>query len=321
MINTRPGALALGLCLLPMAPGLQAQELAWDQVGDIPINARDMEFDDAGSLWAIGSRALYTLFPSTNIWVEITDEFGLHVLIVEPDTLFLDGLIVKRSLDGGDVWDVVWDEGGAFYETTIDGPNAGLLLSGVRDSSGVGYSLDRGASWQRATFTVPEMSNRECYAFLEMPPDHPFEGRLMAGCLGGLAYSDDGGRVWNYSNAWWTFQTECRSLGLGPDGTAYAISGDGPGPGGFFVWASEDGATWEQRAPLTGIGYLAVLPNPSPLGSLIAVSLFETEGAGVYGSTNGGQSFSLLGRTPVDPTQDFVEDALIGPDGLLYIAV
>ena len=323
LITQRPGAYALGLGLALVGPVLQAQEPQWEEVGDVPINAQSLAFDEEDSLWAIAS-VVWRLPAMESIWLEIYDGPGFvgdEIYPISRDFVLRSGGFISRSTDGGESWDGVWDEGGAFLETDPDGPNAGLLLTGVRDSSGVGYSLDRGASWQRATFAVPEMSNRECYAFLEMPLGHAFEGRLLAGCLGGLAYSDDGGRIWNYSNAWWTFQTECRSLGLGPDGTAYAISGDGPGPGGFFVWASEDGATWEQRAPLTGIGYLTVLPNPSPLGSLLAVSLFEAEGAGVYGSTNGGYSFSLLGRTPVDPTQDFVMDALVGPDGLLYIAV
>lgn len=316
----RPVVIAIGLCLLFTVSSLRAQELTWQEVGDIPINAFDFQFDDNGSLWAIITE-LYRLESGSQTWQEIADESNRSLLVIGPDTVLHAGGNVKRSTDGGENWQSVWDEGGALFESTLDGPNAGVLLTGVRDSSGVGYSLDRGATWQRATFAVPEVFNRECYAFLELPPGHSYEGRLLAGCLGGLAYSDDSGRVWNYTNAWWTFQTEGSSLAMGPDDTVYAISGDGPGPGGFFVWASADGATWEQRAALPGKGFLVVLPNPAPVGSLIAVPVFESEGAGVYGSTDGGQSWSLLGRTPVDPTQDFVEDALLDPDGLLYIAI
>ena len=292
-------------------------------IGDKLVGVLDIQFDNSGALWAIQSE-IYRLNSGAAAWEEVADESHSHILVLDPDTILHSGGSVARSSDGGETWQGVWDEGGVFYETALSGPHSGLLLTGVRDSSGSGYSLDRGMTWQRSTFAEPSMSNRECYTFLEMPTGHPNEGRMMAGCLGGLAYSDDGGRVWNYANAWWTFQTQGTSLTLGPDGTAYAISGDGPGPGGMFLWASTDGVTWEQRAPLPGVGFLVALPEPAPIGSLIAIPEFEDEGPGVYGSTDGGFTFWLQGRVPEDediPTGTRrASDALIGPDGLLYVA-
>ncbi len=92
----------------------------------------------------------------------------------------------------------------------------------------------------------------------------------------------------------------------------------------MFLWASSDGATWEQRASLPGVGFLVSLPDPAPLGSLIAIPEFEDEGPGVYGSTDGGFTFSLQGRVPEDkdiPTGTRrASDAVVGPDGLLYVA-
>ncbi len=321
-LHVRPRTLLLGLAVLLVVPTAHAQWLTWEQVGDIPVGVLDIELDDFGALWAIQSE-IYRLDFGATSWVEVADESHSHILVIDPDTLLHSGGSVARSTDGGETWEGVWDEGGTFYETALAGPHSGLLLTGVRDSSGSGYSLDRGMTWQRSTFAEPSTSNRECRAFLEMPVGHPFEGRMMAGCLGGLAYSDDGGRVWNYTNAWWTFQTDATSLTLGPDGTAYAVSGDGPGPLGYLVWASSDGVTWEQRAPLVGSAYLVSLPYPAPLGSLIAITRSAEDVPGVYGSTDGGHTFTLLGRIPDDSTAGgslHANDMLLGPDGLLYVA-
>lgn len=319
----RPRVLTLGLIVLLCDPIVRAQQLNWERVGDSPISASDIVFDETEALWAKASEVFW-LDEVSNSWDEVADEQGDWILVLEPDTLLISGSYVAMSTDGGDNWNSVWDKGRALFETDLNASNEGILITGVRDSSGSGYSLDRGMTWQKSTFAEPSTSLRECYAFLEMPVGHAHEGRIMAGCLGGLAYSDNGGRMWNYTNAWWTFQTQGTSLALGPDGTAYAISGDGPGPGGMFLWASSDGVTWEQRSPLPGVGFLVVLPDPAPLGSLIAIPEFEDEGPGVYGSTDGGFTFWLQGRVPEDPDAPSgtrrASDALLGPDGLLYVA-
>ena len=89
----------------------------------------------------------------------------------------------------------------------------------------------------------------------------------------------------------------------------------------MFLWSSSDGVTWDQRAPLPGVGFLVALPEPAPIGSLIAIPGFEDEGPGVYGSTDGGFTFWLQGRVPLDPSNSFAQDALVGPNGLLHVAV
>ncbi len=181
---TRPRALAFGLVMLVFAPPVPAQQLDWEQVGDIPIDASDIVFGNSDTLWAKAPE-VFRLNKVAGSWNEVADEQGDWILILEPDTVLISGSYVSVSTDGGANWNSVWDQGEAFFETALNGPHRGLLLTGVRDSSGSGYSIDRGMTWQRSTFAEPSMSNRECYAFLEMPVGHPHEGRMMAGCLGG----------------------------------------------------------------------------------------------------------------------------------------
>lgn len=52
----------------------------------------------------------------------------------------------------------------------------------------------------------------------------------------------------------------------------------------------------------------------------MAVRLFEAEGPGVYRSGDGGWTWTLLGRVPLEELGLGVEEAVVGPAGRLYVA-
>src|SRR5690606_41599700 len=92
----------------------------WEQVGDVPIDALDLAFGPDSTLWASAPSGPYCLdttqgFPGT--WVLAGDERSLRALLPlgrgpSGDTLLANtGSTTKRSVDGGQTWEEVYDEG------------------------------------------------------------------------------------------------------------------------------------------------------------------------------------------------------------------
>lgn len=312
-----------GLLFGLAAPPAPAQELTWEQVGDRPVNAYDLDLTPGGTLWAARPGYVWYLDSGSNTWIDLdlgAGNISNFILALNSDTLFVaTSSGIHRSPDGGVTFELVFSEGGALWASPLSGPNHGLLLSGVRASDGTvsygaAYSADRGATWALGVFEVPELWLRECYAFAAFPAGHPYAGRLLAGCLGGMAYSDDGGALWHYSDLWQTFAQEASAVVVGPDGTAYAIAFEAGVPD-IAVYASADGVAWERRGTLLNLGELVMLDEPGGDYALVAVTAREAPSdPGVYGSTDEGWTWSLLGRVPLED----VDDALLGPEGRLY---
>ncbi|HLT46230.1 MAG TPA: sialidase family protein, partial [Rubricoccaceae bacterium] len=243
--------LAVGLMISLAAPApvpaASAQELTWERVGDVPIDAESIDFGPDGTLWAIGP-PLHRLLPGGSVWEQACDQpgsgcYGDHVLALSPDTVvWADRYGARRSLDGGETWAAVFDGGGVLWEAARDGPNAGLLLAGTTDSVGTAYSTDRGATWTRASIPGNNVIAHDATAFAEFPHGHPHAGRLLASAYGGLRYSDDGGATWHKSNIYDDFfRYGGGGVAVAADGRAWATLGDGTLPN-TQRYVSDDGA-------------------------------------------------------------------------------
>jgi hypothetical protein len=159
-------AVVLGTAALS-APGARAQALAFERVGDRPISANDLAFEEDGTLWAIRSY-VWRLPPGGTAWEEVTLVSGSYILPLDPDTLLAGNHHVLRSLDGGQTWVEVSDDGEQLFEA----PASGTLLAGMRTSTGVLYSHDRGATWAPGQINTGTWSPF-AEAFAEIPPAIP----------------------------------------------------------------------------------------------------------------------------------------------------
>jgi hypothetical protein len=344
------GRLALLPPLLAAGAGrgaLRAQAfpdtLAFERVGDRPLDADGLDFDDAGVLWAAEPvLTLWRLPPGSAVWEEVYDGIdfpGENILALSPDTLLASraGRRTSRSVDGGQSWTQVFHAGGALFEPDPDGPNAGRLVVGA-DTAGydASYSLDRGATWAYAALVgTPSVWWYDALAFAELIEAGPVvgggplwpAGRLIAAARGGMMYSDDGGETWRPSELWsWTNGVYGYSvvrvaegvLGV-PAGRLVAQVGDLVGQ----LRTSDDGGeTWTYRATLPTEAMLVALPGPgeepSGDGSVLAVGAYL--GASVWRSADGGETWEMLAG-PIIAGVNGANAALIGPDGRLYVAV
>lgn len=314
-------AMGLGGLVLPgpIAPCALEQpvELDWMMIGT-PLVPRDLENGSENIVYVLESDSLYTFDPESSSLRGVSENPGSeHLKALTADSLLAaSGAVIYRSTDGGQSWPVVFTKGGELFASALDGPNRGALLTGIRDSTGLGYSHDRGATWHRADGLETSTTNHECGAFAELRAG-PHTGRLVAGCLGGMVYSDDRGATWGLSNLWADFVYRGASLITAQDGVLYARIED-PEPG-FGLWASADGATWTRvgivptSAHLVGVG-----GGSAPAGVFYAVGRLTGE---VHRSFDVGQTWEALGRVYDGPESVRINAVIVGPDGRLYAAL
>jgi hypothetical protein len=183
----------------------------------------------------------------------------------------------------------------------------------------VAYSEDRGATWNQGALDagtwVPE-----ALAFAGLPPGHADAGRLVAGCWGGLSYSDDGGRTWQKSSLWEdNGRYRVPSLAIGVDGRVYAAFTE-VGVAGTQIAASADGGqTYEVvygfGVPVGTKNWIVAVPggkNPE-VGVLVVV---QHDGS-VWRSDDAAASWRQIGQVPVG-SPPRMDDVLMGPDERLY---
>jgi hypothetical protein len=315
---------AAGLMAGPAAPSARAQAgatggaLVFEQVGDQPISASDLAFDGEAALWAIRTD-VWRLAPGASAWEEVAEPSAHHILPLGSDTLLLGGTnSIRRSVNGGQTFVEVFEEGEALFEA----PVAGTLLTGIGIGSGVAYSSDRGATWVMGALNsgtwVPIAE-----AFAELPPGHPHAGRLVAGCWGGLAYSDDGGQTWQKSNLWEDGgRYLVRSVAVGMDGRVYATVLEAKVAGTRIAASADGGATYEIAydfgVAIGSVVRLVALPggaDPS-VGVLIEV---EMDGS-VWRSDDGAESFRRVGEVPFLYPLSHLQDVAVDEGGRLYVA-
>ena len=310
-----------------------AQNLEFEEVGGIPVDATDIDFASDGALWALASE-LYRLAPGSSTWEEITSGAGAagsHLTAISPDTLLRATTSgVHRSLDAGETWTFVYDDGGALYAAALDGPNNGVILVGPgTPATGISYSTDRGASFTEATFTVSTSSRPFMNTAVEIP-DGPAEGRLVAGVFAGVVISEDSGQTWEPSSLFQDARFWVQRVEIGTDPATgnrrlYATVADAQTPGVDPLYISDDdGLTWT-HVPGMPDAYLFVFVPGTP-SSLIAVERgydIQTERIEVWRSEDGGQTWTDAGELPAVPNGNGIhpDDLLIGPDGYLYVSV
>jgi photosystem II stability/assembly factor-like uncharacterized protein len=324
--SSLPFVLVLVTVVAALATRAQAPSpagaLVFERVGDFPVDAGDVAFDDDGALWAAASR-LYRLPPGGSVWEEAADPLGAWSYILPlspPDTLFVSWNRIRRSTDGGETWIEVSEDGDRLFEV----PSSGTILAGdlYGMSGGVLYSDDRGATWYPSKLGPWAGSGSEPMDFVQLPAGHPHAGRILAGFLGGIAYSDDDGRSWQESSLWQYFFYWIQSLAVGVDGRVWATEIGNLQPGMRLHVSEDGGQTWTEVHEFTEPGgtapYVVALPggaNPS-VGVLMVVEYDEN----VWRSDDGGQTWEVVGRVPFAVRECYPNDVLIGPDGRLYVA-
>ncbi len=315
-------ALALSVAL-PTADAQTALDtLVFETVGDRPIDADDLAFDTADTLWASAAEVLRLAPGDTATWRELNPHAYRYILPLGADTLLLGGAgAVYRSLDGGRTFYDIHDEGERLFAAA-----SGRLVAGTRAETGVIYSADRGATWaegmvEGGTGTWQPWAE----AFAEVPAGHPRAGRLVAAGWAGLSYSDDGGATWQRSNVWDTYGGRYFGHDLAAaasDERVWAAFDEGGVFGTQIGVSADGGASYERRTSLFdggGFGlrlmWLAGGPNPE-VGVLVVV---ENRGQ-VHVSTDGAVSWRQVGQVPFTSPSNSMRDALVGPDGRLYVA-
>jgi photosystem II stability/assembly factor-like uncharacterized protein len=327
--------LLLTLVLAPLGvrgQGIPPEELppgtgfAWEPVGDRGVSAHDLQFTSDHALWTAGVR-LFRLDPATQTWAQLSINHREAVLVLSAsttpdDTLFVsDQGGVYRSFDRGQTFTEVEPSGGDVLAETA----AGALLVGGDDAPYVRRSADRGQTWAPAAFTPPGQPS-VTEAFLALPPtaDAP-GGRVLAGNGSGVAASDDDGATFHATGLWGGGAAILEFALVGrPGGGRRAIAGGlrAAMPYGRAWYSDDEGATWAGEATFPdvedgGVSYQAVKAVVGIGGT--SACLILGRGA-VYRTDDGGASWALVGRTPMFE-REYVGDALLGPDGRLYVGL
>ena len=332
MIHTvAAGLLFVGSPALPVCA--HAQVLEFEQVGDIPIDAEEIDFDHDSTLWAITSRALYRLQAGAPVWEEVNDSVaGIedNILVLSPDTILLGSRFNQgRSTDGGQSFVGVYLDGGRQFAALVTGPNHGVILTGTfGGGSGIAYSTDRGASFTESTFTVSTSSRPFLEDAVEIP-DGTAEGRLVAGVFAGVVISEDGGQTWEpssmFQNArFWVHRVEIGTNPATGKRRLYATVADAQLPDVQFYYSDDDGLTWTNVPGMVDAFLFVFVPGTESF--LLAVergTALEGDSIEVWRSIDGGGTWSKAGRLPAEPEDNLIttKDILIGPEGHVYVSV
>ncbi len=327
-----------GLFFAASPASLSAQDIAFEQVGDVPIDAQDLDFDREGVLWGSSTVAdFWHLDPSTLTWIGPGNRAGNHFVALNSDSLVIsNGSALHRSVDGGENWTLVHTEGGALFEASLESLNHGLILSGERGgSTGIAYSTDRGGSFTSATFTVSTASTPFMESAVEIPDSlprsggGPAAGRLVAGVFGGVVISEDAGRTWSPSSLFQDARFWVQRVEIGTDpGTGdrrlYASLADATLPDVQFYVSDDDGLTWVNQPDMEDAFLFVYVPQDD--GYLLAVergTALEGDFLTVWQSDDSGMTWAVVEElpAPVNGAGVFSEDMLIGPDGHVYVAV
>ncbi len=195
-------------------PGPGEGAYTWERVGDVPLNIQGLYWSPAGRLFGVK--------PSLAALATLTGDGPAGVWSLSPMPRSGAGLIVLSD---------------------------GVVLAGqaVIDRSRNGLPPWTRVCQSQTGCSGPLLSN----AFLELPPGHPYAGRVLAGARN---YSDDRGLTWSVASQ--PIPSEALTIAdfaLLPSGRVLA-AGDGWG----FVTSDDGGASWQATpiyAPYRYSGY------------------------------------------------------------------
>ena len=311
-----------------------AQDLEFEQVGNQPINAKQIQVDSDGTLWGSDISALWRLSP-TKEWEEIGSFFGSYLLVLTPDTLFLgNNAGTQRTVDGGENFNPVYEEGGHLFAADPSGPNAGVILCGANiGGTGIAYSTDRGATFTEATITVSTNWRSTLHTAVEIP-DGPAAGRLVAGVFNGVVVSEDGGQTWEPSSLFQDGRFVIQNMVIGrhpatENRRIYASVTDVQDPDIQLYVSDDDGLTWSNPSTMPFAYLFVFVPGGGGLiggDALLAVekgTSVEEDRITLWRSVDGGVTWTEAGNLPAEPMDDGISssDMLVGPEGHLYVSV
>lgn len=302
------------------ASPLLAQPIAWEHIGGEAF-LFGLTFDEADTLWAINSRNVLHMPPGTEAWAEVSDYEGNRLMFTDAGSIIVETGGLARSTDRGRTFESVGQPAGGGLYRVRGGPLAGRLFAGVHvgnDPHGAAFSTDDGQTWIHAPIGDPDGPGGQAWAFAAVE-DGPNAGRVVAACHNGLAYTDDGGLSWSVSSLWEPFAHivyDVLRVPAGPHAGRLIASVGGE----HDLWASEDdGATWGPLAELApnadGVRFVWAGTTAAGPETVFAVSAYSD----VWRSGDGGETWEGLGNVYPEATT-YVKDALIGPDGRLYVA-
>ncbi|MEO1077016.1 MAG: sialidase family protein, partial [Bacteroidota bacterium] len=252
-----------GIVLLSAAlvcgPAAHAQPLTvqWDSLGGderSPMTSLAVDTDVYGdTLFVTSVGDLFRLLPDEPTFgPEISETNnpgpGRELAITDDGTLLSDdGIQVTYSTDGGIRWTDATgleDMGAANdIHQTRHPANGGVVLVG--GSRGSVWVSDDGIAWTRL-FDFGSTGFRSVEIVYDLlgseDTSAPWAGRLVAGFIGFVRYSDDGGQTWTDATGFPFLRAN--SINEAPDGTLYLTATN-------VVFRSQDGgASWQRASTL-----------------------------------------------------------------------
>ncbi|HYV90784.1 MAG TPA: T9SS type A sorting domain-containing protein [Chitinophagales bacterium] len=216
-------------------------------------------------------------------WTQVTGDFSVNTVSC-----------IAQAING----DIYFGTGEGFFDLSLNVPT-GISAPGF-PGQGIWKSSDAGATWTHLSATIPSPLNSITapWAYVQKIACSPNDAnRIYAATNKGLQISIDAGTTWfaatgtnNVLHAW--------DVKTGSDGYVYAITGNQ-----YYRSNDPDGNSFQNRQgqsgypPIgTGRTELAVSPtNPSYVYSVVGEPGLSGGLMGVYKSTDGGLSWTLIG--------------------------
>ncbi len=293
----------------------QGDGFTWERIPGQPLlSPNAIAFDTAGRLW-VGSNGIWVR-QIDGTWENVSPTLTAGAdsfLPLEGDTLFTSRNRIWRTTDVGQTWEEVHDGGGE----GITELSPTLFFSGDHFRS-----TDRGDTWEPFIFKTGSVAGDRANAAVVLAP-----GRIGAGVYNGVVVSEDSAQTFYPTSLYQELRYVIEKMVRikRPDGGWRVLSfGYDQTRPHTRAWASDDGGrTWNDGVPLPqtrppGIGGGA--QGVIPLGGSSALVVL---GRGdIYRTDDTGSTWDVVGAvTPVDSNIVAVQDAILGPDSRLYVAL